>query len=53
MALPVKYTVRGESPDVGEPEPDATTGVKGAVAVMIIESESWLPSLSVIVRIAV
>ena len=53
MALPVKSTVRGESPEVGEAEPDATTGVKGAVTVIVTESESWLLSLSVTVRIAV
>ena len=53
-AIPVKYTVNGTSPDVGDAMHEATSGGGGgAVTDMVKESESWLLLLSVTVRIAV
>jgi hypothetical protein len=40
VALPVKFTLRGTSPDVGEAEDDASSGITGALAFIVKESES-------------
>ncbi len=53
MALPVKFTVNGTSPEVGDALHDTSSGIITALTFMVKESESWLLWLSVTVRVTV